>query len=322
MTQRRRGSVLTFGGRHSERLESLRSSFRKESTVNRFEIGGFQITRIEEIVDLVDANFLIPKLTSEILEENASWLAPHHYNVDTKQLTMFIQSWLIRSGRHTILVDACCGNNKSRPWYPNFHDLNTPYLNRLTEVGCTPEDVDFVLCTHLHPDHVGWNTRLQNGRWVPTFSKAKYLISKTECDPFASRNEAMPPPLCDVYEDSVLPVIAAGQVLQVEGFHEVSDSIVLEPAPGHTPGHYIVRLGNHGTIALFAGDVVHSPIQITYPEFNSAFCSDVATAVQTRRRILDDCADNGHLLVPGHFGPPHMGRVCHNDETYLFKPGL
>jgi glyoxylase-like metal-dependent hydrolase (beta-lactamase superfamily II) len=290
--------------------------------MDEFEFSGFQINRIEEIVDRVDAKFLFPNLGIETLDQNADWLSPIHYSPETKQLAMPIQSWLIRSSRHTILVDACCGNHKSRPWYRNFDNLNTPYLNRLKQAGCAPEDVDFVLCTHLHPDHVGWNTRLENGRWVPTFARAKYLISKKECEPFAAGVASEPSPLLSVYEDSVLPLIAAGQLRQVEGVYEVTDGVSLEPAPGHSPGHYIVRIAGKGGVALFAGDVIHSPIQIPYPEFNSVFCSESVIAIQTRRRILDDCADNGHLLVPAHFGAPHMGRIRRRVGNYSFQAGV
>jgi glyoxylase-like metal-dependent hydrolase (beta-lactamase superfamily II) len=289
-----------------------------------FKFGGFEVNRIEEIVDTVDAKFLLPSLPTEILDQNAGWLAPSHYNAETKQVRMFLQSWLIRSSGHTILVDACWGNNKSRPWYPKLDNLNTPYLDRLNAVGCAPEDVNFVLCTHLHPDHVGWNTRLENGRWAPTFPNAKYVISKKECEPFAQETAraSLPAPLVSVYEDSVLPVIAAGQVEQVDGTVEIIDSITIEPAPGHAPGHCIVRVGGNGNIALFTGDAIHSPIQIAYPEVNSTFCSESLMAIQTRRRILEDCAENDHLLVPAHFGPPHVGRIRRRGRAYSFQPGI
>jgi glyoxylase-like metal-dependent hydrolase (beta-lactamase superfamily II) len=293
--------------------------------MNQFAFGEFEISRIEEIVDLLDAKFLIPNVTTDVLDQNAHWLAPNHYNPETKQFVAFIQSWLIRTGDHTILVDACCGNHKSRPWYGNLHNLNTPYLDRLKAAGCTPEDVDFVLCTHLHPDHVGWNTRLENGEWVPTFPHAKYLISKKECDSALLLQKSEVPSaqtLFAVYEDSVLPVIAAGQMQYVDGPYEVTDSIVVEPAPGHTVGHCIVRAGRKEDVVLFTGDVLHSPIQIAYPEFNSGFCSDPVTAIETRRRILDECSVSGYLLVPAHFGPPHVGRISRRASRYSFRPGL
>lgn len=292
--------------------------------MDHFKLGEFEVSRIEELVDRVDCKFMIPDLAIETLDQNAHWLSPSHYSQESKQLPLFIQSWLIRSTRCTILVDACCGNGKPRPWYPNFHNLNTRYLDLLKATGCTPEDVDFVLCTHLHPDHVGWNTRLESGRWIPTFPKARYLISRKECALFAPENRfgATPPQLLDIYEDSVLPVIEAGQVDQVDGVHQVTDSIILEPAPGHTPGHCIVRAGRQGETALFSGDAMHNPIQIAYPELNTVFCAEPAIARQTRLRILEDCAENGHLLVPGHFGPPHVGRIRRREDRFSFEPGL
>jgi glyoxylase-like metal-dependent hydrolase (beta-lactamase superfamily II) len=293
--------------------------------MNHFKLGKFEVSRIEEIVDRdVDAKVLLPDITFEMLDANADWLAPSHYNAETRRLVLVFQSWLIRTGRYTILVDTCNGNDKSRPYFPIVDHLNTPYLDRLKAAGCAPEDVDFVLCTHLHIDHVGWNTRLENGRWVPTFPNAKYLIGKKECDPFApgKRAGSEPPPFLDIYEDSVLPVIEAGQAELVEGCRTIIDSLMLEPAPGHTAGHSIVRAGEKGEMALFIGDAIHNPIQIVHPEINSGFCTDPAAARKTRRRILDECAEDGHLLVPAHFGPPYLGRVRRRGETYCFQPGL
>jgi glyoxylase-like metal-dependent hydrolase (beta-lactamase superfamily II) len=175
----------------------------------------------------------------------------------------------------------------------------------------------------MHIDHVGWNTRLENGRWVPTFPNAKYLFSRKEYEQYLPENyvDGKAPIFSDVFEDSVLPVIAAGQAQMVDGCYEVNDSMAIEPAPGHTPGHYLVRAGADGDTALFVGDAIHNPIQIAEPQLSTAFCTDGKLAAQTRVRILDDCVEHGHLLVPTHFDPPHIGHVRREGQGFRFVPG-
>jgi glyoxylase-like metal-dependent hydrolase (beta-lactamase superfamily II) len=160
-------------------------------------------------------------------------MAPNFYVPSTNQFIMSVHSWLIRTPRHNILVDTCCGNAKNRPGSPHFHQLDTPYLDRLQAAGVAPEDIDYVLCTHLHVDHVGWNTRLLDGRWAPTFPNAKYVFSREELnfwDP--SKNPHLPR---DVFADSVLPVIAAKQDQVVRMTDQLGDSLLIEPAPDIRP---------------------------------------------------------------------------------------
>jgi glyoxylase-like metal-dependent hydrolase (beta-lactamase superfamily II) len=292
--------------------------------MNSFSVSNLKVHRIEEVVD-TNCNPLefYPELTPEIIEKHVHWMAPRFYDTEKKAISITMQTWLIQSEHHNIIVDTCNGNHKSRPYFAVVDQLNTPYLDLLKAAGCAPEDIDFVCCTHMHVDHVGWNTRLENGRWVPTFPKAKYLFAQAEYDQYLPENyiDGKPPIFMDVFEDSVLPVIAAGQAQMVTGQHAVNESIMIDPAPGHTPGHYIVRAGKQDDLALFIGDAIHNPIQIAEPQLSTAFCTDGKLAAQSRIRILEDCAEHGHLLVPTHFAPPHIGHVKRDAHGFHFLPG-
>ena len=190
--------------------------------------------------------------------------------------------------------------------------LDIPFLERLRAVGVAPEDIDIVLCTHLHADHVGWNTKLENGRWVPTFPNARYLFSRIEkehFDPEVGDRRAQSPGRSQMYDDSVLPVLQSGQALLLEGDHAIDDRMVVEPAPGHTPGHVILKLNDGGGRGLFCGDVLHHPVQVYEPTWNTRFCELPAEAAATRRRVLEHCAEHNALLFPTHFAAPHVAAI-------------
>ena len=195
---------------------------------------------------------------------------------------------------------------------PRFHHLDTPFLERLRSAGVTPEEVDIVLCTHLHADHIGWNTLLRDGRWVPTFPNAKYLFSRTEdafWDPRRNPASSEDPQRNVAYRDSVLPVIESGQAVLLDGGHAIDERMQIEPAPGHTPGHVILKLSEKGERALFCGDVMHHPLQVYAPHWNTRFCELPDEARATRRRVLEHCAEHRALLFPTHFGAPHVAAI-------------
>ena len=211
-----------------------------------WNVGGVSVTRVEELLGLASLppEKYLAGFDRAVLERHLGWLVPNHYSPEEDRLITSVHSWLIRTDKHTILLDSCAGNHKDRPGFSRFHQLNTPYLDRLREAGAAPEDIDIVLCTHLHSDHVGWNTMLRDGRWVPTFPNAKYLFSRTENewgDP--RRNPAAEADLqrSNSYRDSVLPVIEAGQAEMVDGGYAIGDTMLIEPAPGHSPGHIDAR---------------------------------------------------------------------------------
>ena len=267
--------------------------------------------------------FLLPDLRDEDIARNAGWLAPRFLNPADNTVDIHIQSWLLRTKHHTILVDSCVGNHKERH-FPPFNMRNSPYLENLKAAGASPEDIDFVFCTHLHSDHVGWNTRLENGRWVPTFPNARYLFSRGDYEGLDPRRR--PPGHEDdaneAFYDSVLPVVEAGQADIVAGAHVITDGLTIAPAPGHSPGHNMLRVESGDASGLFIGDAMHHPIQIAAPECNSFACMDPVAARNTRRAILEECCDCNRLLAPGHFAAPHVGRVSRAAGGYTFNPGV
>ena len=274
--------------------------------------GSIEVMRIKETLGAAfPPAHLLPDLPAEAIERNLGWLAPNHYDPVKKRFVMGTHTWLLRTQRHVILVDTCIGNHQARPNSPGFDNLEQPYLERLAQAGFKPEDVDFVLCTHLHVDHVGWNTQLRDGRWVPTFPNAKVLCSKAELASAEAKAKANRPGDDDraVWQDSLLPVLEAGQLLALEGRHAIEDGLLVDPAPGNTPGHVVLRAESAGERMLFAGDLCHHPLQVYYPDVNSRFCEDAAGARAMRRRVLADCAESGALFAPAHWGPPHAGRV-------------
>jgi len=222
--------------------------------VATWTIGNVTVTRIEEQLGFASRppEQYLDGFERETLARHLDWLVPHHYSPAHDRLITSIHSWLIRAGRHTILLDSCAGNHKNRPGFSRYHQLDTPFLQRLREAGVQPEEIDIVLCTHLHADHVGWNTMLVDGRWVPTFPNAKYLFSRIENeigDP--RRNPAADADLQrgGAYRDSVLPVIEAGQAVLVDGDYAIDDILTIVPAAGHTHGHVAVWLANSGVRA-------------------------------------------------------------------------
>lgn len=277
-------------------------------------IGDVNVTRIEEQLGFASRapEQYLDGFERETLERHLGWLVPHHYSPAEDRLITSIHSWLIRTPHHTILLDSCAGNNKDRPGFPRFHQLETDYLDRLRRAGVAPEQVDIVLCTHLHADHVGWNTMLQNGRWVPTFPNAQYLFSKIENeigDPRRNPAAELDLQRGGAYRDSVLPVMEAGQAVLVEGHHAIDDGMTIYPAPGHTHGHVALRLANSSGRAVFCGDVIHHVLQVYAPHWNSKFCELPDLARATRRLMLNECAEDRSLLFPGHFGAPHVVRI-------------
>lgn len=205
-----------------------------------FRCGRVRIHRVTETLGpAFSPKRLFPALTSEMLDRHLDWLTPNHYCADKRRLIMGTHSWVLKTGHHTIVVDACVGNHKSRPGTPGFDGLDEPYLARLAQAAVRPEEVDYVLCTHLHADHVGWNTRLENGRWVPTFPRAKVICSRQELERAELAARADRPGTDDsaLWRDSVLPVLEAGLLRTVEGTFEVESGICVEPAPGHTVGN-------------------------------------------------------------------------------------
>ncbi len=239
-------------------------------------------------------------------------MAPVHYDPGTDQLVSSVHSWVIRTAEHTILLDGCGGNHRNRPWAPRWHMQDIPWLDRLRNTGVSPEDVDIVLCSHLHTDHCGWNTRLLDGRWVPTFPNARYLTHRLENEfwnPESPTRGKRADTVAPLWQDSVLPVLEAGLMEFVDGSYEIEPGVVIEEAGGHTPGLVVLRVENGGEHAVFASDVVHHPVQICEPDWNTVFCEMPDQALTTRQRLLESCLHFDATLFPAHFATPHVTKL-------------
>jgi glyoxylase-like metal-dependent hydrolase (beta-lactamase superfamily II) len=290
-------------------------------------IGDVRVHHVEEW----QGNFLPPSAFFVGYDEAtfrriAPGLTPDYYREDADSLYAFLQSWLLEVDGLKVLYDTGAGNAKERPGIPLFGGLDTPFLHRLAATGLMPEQVDVVICSHLHVDHVGWNTQLHEGRWVPAFPNARYLFSAVERDywdpagPGPRPTESGAFVNTNVFEDSVEPLLDAGQAELVHAGYRVSDSITLELGPGHTPGHLVMDVRSRGENALFVGDILHHPVQVHCPDWNSPFCEDPQEARATRRRVLAEAADREALLVPAHFGGVHCCRVSRDGDG--FRPIL
>jgi glyoxylase-like metal-dependent hydrolase (beta-lactamase superfamily II) len=273
-------------------------------------MGDISIHRVvEQEAPFFDALEFFPTLTPELIEENKAWLQPTFIDAAGK-VVLCVQSYVVRTPHHNILIDTCVGNHKDRPGRPAWHmRTSTQYESNLAVAGLGVGDIDYVMCTHLHPDHVGWNTRLDNGRWVPTFPKAKYLFSDRELS-FWSDKEKSEPDAHPWIADSVLPIVAAKRSEAVRSDHELNDLVRLIPAPGHTIDHFCVHVGKSGQDALIAGDMLHSPLQARYPELGMRADYDSAEAGRSRRRVLERFCDSPTLLCTAHFPSPSVGRIA------------
>ena len=277
-----------------------------------FKIGDATITRIEETYGgCYPLQQIFPEFNDARMAEHKSWLAPHHYDADSGLIKLSVHSWLLKVGAKTILIDSCCGNNKLKPGRPWWNLLNVNYLERLAAAGARPQDIDLVMCTHLHHDHVGWNTQQKDGKWVPTFPNARYVFSKLDFDYFQKldNDPATAPTEFGSFRECVVPVVEAGRADLVTGPHRLDEFIDIQPAGGHSPGHFVFNLNVGGNRATLIGDVFHHLLQVYYPDWNFPKNSDVEEARTSRRRVLDDCASTGALVFPGHVGFPFAGHI-------------
>ena len=281
----------------------------------------FGATSLQRVVELQESMMppfeIYGDCTQTHLDQHRPWLVPRFQDPASGLLVLTIQSFLVRQSGLNILVDTCGGNGKERA-RPHFHRQNRPWLDTLRNAGVGPEDIDIVMCTHLHVDHVGWNTLLDNGRWVPTFPKARYLISQREWDYWRNAGPAALVRTGDFITDSVLPIIQSGQADLIGDEHAIKGDISLEPAHGHTPGQTMMRIGAGGGQALLCADLMHHPLQVRYPEWSTRFCVDPAMARQTRMNFLKDHANSGRLVFPTHFPDPTGGMIVRDGTDYGF----
>ncbi|WOH82641.1 MBL fold metallo-hydrolase [Bradyrhizobium sp. BEA-2-5] len=282
----------------------------------KFTAGDLTIHRIvEQETTFLPAHDMLPGLTPDVLAENRGWMKATGALDDSDTLILAFQSYIVRTPHHTILIDSCIGNDKPRPQRPKWNmKTDDTYLRALNAAGFSVDDIDFVMCTHLHVDHVGWNTRLDNGRWVPTFPKARYVFAKQEFDHWSEQNaKAEIPP----FADSVLPVVEANRHELVGNDHEIGDHVRILPTPGHTPGHVAFTMGRGKDEAVFSGDLMHSPLQTLYPELSIKFDVDPAKAATTRRSFLERYCDTDTLCCTAHFPSPSVGKIRRKGNGFV-----
>ena len=300
-----------------------------------YQIGAATVTRIDEIpLPNVVPFVLYPDLDSAAFEQYGRFLTDGSYDRNTGTLTESIHTWLVRFSGYTILVDTGVGNGKTLPATPQFEHLDLPYLDRLLAAGVRPEEVDFVLMTHLHTDHVGWNTRDDDGRWVKTFPNATYIFSRIEQRYNASLSghkqaPDLPPPTLgkpvrqpasNMYDQSVAPIIESGaaELIEVDGA-EWRDGISFLPTPGHSVDHASIRLRSGGQEALFLGDVMHHPLQVYRPDLRSVYCEFIEASRTSREWILSYASENHALCFTSHFAESSAGYVSRGTEGFQWQ---
>lgn len=286
------------------------------------ELGGFRVDRVVEWEGpFVRPEALFPGYRPGLAESIAPWAGPVLEDGPGGRLLMSFHSFLVRTGRHTILVDTCCGNDKERPTRPEAHRMRSGWLTELARAGVRREEVDVVMCTHLHWDHVGWNTQLVDGSWVPTFPNARYVMARREYEYWDAQHAAGARSIhVDGFVDSVLPVMRAERAVLVDDGHEIEDGVWVQSWPGHTPGNVLVNLRSGAARGVFCGDVLHSPVQLGDPSLSSRACEDPEGSREARVRFIETHADTGTVVMPAHFVAPSAGRIARCDGGFRFDP--
>ncbi|MEM7546522.1 MAG: MBL fold metallo-hydrolase [Pseudomonadota bacterium] len=232
---------------------------------------------------------------------------------ESGKLILPVQGFLLKTPSHIILVDSCVGNHKTIPGRPDWHQRSdTRFMSALTAAGIGPADVDYVLCTHLHTDHIGWNTRLEDGRWVPTFPNARYLLP-------AADDEVLRVHAPHLHGESVSPVIEAGQAEMVSAGHMLGDHVELVPTPGHTPGHVSVLIRSGAREAIITGDALHSTVQCWHPEWEFKYDMDGTRAITSRRQLLEDASEADRTVLGSHFALPSIGKVRAAGDAFRWE---
>ena len=280
--------------------------------MQHWRIGDVTVSKLVEQEAVGGSRFLLPLATREAVQPIA-WLQPHFAD-ENGRLKMSVHSFLVQTPTQRIIVDTCVGNDKQGRRIPHWNNRQDPFLANLAAAGFPAESVDTVMCTHLHTDHVGWNTRMQDGKWVPTFPNARYLMGRVEYAHWETIADR--PDMRNVFADSVKPVMDAGRVDLVETDHRLSDEISLVPTVGHTPGHVSVRIVSRGEEALITGDFVHHPCQIAHPEWSTLADTDTEQGIRTRREVFGRLAGTPVLVIGTHFAGATAGRIVRDGDAF------
>jgi len=283
-------------------------------------LGDYTVGRVAELqFPAFPVMEFLPAATPEMVKA-ARRALPGRISDDGKAVMSF-HSFVLRTGRYTILLDTCCA--KSRPGRAQFDEGKKDYLGGLAALGVRPEEVTHVMCTHLHWDHVGWNTRRVDGQWVPTFPNAQYVMARREYDHWNAvyaRDKGNPAnPHALAFEDSVEPIMRAEKAVLVQDDFELDHGISLEPCPGHTPGHVVVNVASGGRRGVFIGDAIHHPMQIMFPDLSTRADTDQDMARVSRKKLIDMHAGTGNLVMPHHFATPTSGTIERAGDGFRFE---
>ena len=276
----------------------------------KWRIGDVTVTRVVEIEATGGMSRIIPEATRERLQD-IGWLYPHFVD-ESGRMRGSIHALIIETPDRTIMVDTCVGNDKlrgNRAW----NQLQTSFLDDMAKAGYELDRIDNVLCTHLHIDHVGWNTMLVDDKWVPTFPKARYLMGQVEFDHWRQHEDA---DQAVVMADSVTPVFDAGLVDLVATNHQICEQVSLIPTVGHTPGHVSVMINSQGEQAMITGDFIHHPCQFAHPEWSASVDTDPVQSAQTRREVFSKYAETPTLIIGTHFHTPTAGHLKRDGDAY------
>jgi glyoxylase-like metal-dependent hydrolase (beta-lactamase superfamily II) len=267
-------------------------------------VGKVKITKIVELETVGSTRFILPLASNEEIQK-LPWLIPH-FATEEGRLKMSIHSLVVETPTRRIVVDTGLGNDKEGRKVPTWNNRTEPFLERMTAAGFPPESIDTVLCTHLHVDHVGWNNRLVGGKWVPTFTNARYVFGRTEYEYWKAHSDS--PEHAAVFNDSVKPIADAGLADLVASDQKLCDEITLIPTPGHSPGHMSLHIVSDGQQALLTGDAAHHPCQMTHLDWSSTADSDPKQSAVTRRELFSRFADTPTLVIGGHYNAGHIKR--------------
>ncbi len=288
------------------------------------ELGRMRVHKVHEMDSPVPLLSQLPGTTADDLKRLRTWYDPPDEitaDPETSFMTFSVHSWVIEIDGRTILVDSCCGNDKDRA-LPEVHRLDTDYLGNLRRAGFAPEDIDMVMCTHLHFDHIGWNTKLENGRWVPTFPNARYVFGKRDFEYFKTNPEGEELHNA-AFLDSIVPVMEAGQGDLVDedaiAYREIGNGVWLEPAFGHSPGCCTINAQADGPPGVFWGDVIHHPVQLIRHDLPFAFDADGDMACKVRKATMERLADSDTLCFPAHFRRTSAGHVKRDGDAFRYE---
>ena len=285
--------------------------------IRHWRVGDVDIARIVEVYGFEDdISMLLPDATPEYVRQ-FGWLQPHFATPDGRMIISF-QCFVLRSKGRTAMIDTCIGNDRKRE-FDVFCNMQNTFLEDLSTAGFPAEEVTDVLCTHLHFDHVGWNTRLVGGKWVPTFPQARYLFGRREWQHWKQLRDTGGYHHMDHLQDSIDPILAAGLEQFIDADFRLTDEISLIATPGHTPGHVSVLIDSRGERAVITGDLMHSPIQIAIPATEARFDMDKPQAARTRCDFVERFSNSGTLVIGTHFAEPTAGHIVPDGKAWKLK---